>query len=635
MKGVLKLHSGKHSPRKLSAEKTKDTPALIYFQDLINRARQERKGFVYIDVTDYVIFFLHRSKVSGIQRVVHSLIKYADLSCVSAGSDVIYCMTHPQSGCFANICPEILAELVEAVDNSDTQATISNIANQIIIESKFKDYIPLTRLDILLIPGGPWATTVQLNLYQAEKKRLGYACYCICYDLIPIDYPEFCATGLSDVFAATYAKLSRLTDGFISISEYSSESIRAYEEKNHIQRQFCMYKHWRLGDYDNDFQQCPASPPQEIVDVANKTGNSGFILMVSTIEPRKNQQSVLRAWRLAQELKADDNNEFPALVFAGKVGWNSDNLISQIECLQKKGQSIYLLEEISDDSMNWLYSHCLFSVMPSYVEGWGLSITESMMRGSVCITSNTSSMVEAASGIAPLFDAYSVRDLANLLTSFICDNALDAYQDKLKQYVPLSWQDSAKQFFFILANMHNDRQNSIRRGLAVRLYRDEKTHSVWNQESDARGFILHPKVLSGLLASDGCWKHLTETDLTLKPHLTESCIEFEACSGSLVVKVLLVDFSGGRLIPFANIHEEGRVISEDPRITELPNNHYIMYFYVPKSSREDTRRKLKIVFCDTKHRIGNGSTRSPAKIAPSEWFGIKHVKITLAEKQTA
>ena len=616
---------GKHSPQGLSSNKFKNT--LVYFQDLVNEARAGKKGIVYVDITDYIIFFLYRSRVSGIQRVVHSLIKYADFSLVAPSSCVIYCLTHPKTGCFANICPDRLAKLLEAVDSGEALETISASANEIVHQSLYKESIPLSPLDILLIPGGPWATTVQLNLYQSEKLRLGYACYCICYDLIPIDYPEFCATGLSEVFTSTYAKLSALVDGFISISEYSSRRLRLHEERHGIQRPSNMYNCWRLGDYDGNFKALPSKPPEEVKEIAQLSVNNGFILMVSTIEPRKNQQSLLRAWRLAQELKNSNFNSFPALVFAGKVGWNSDDFVTQVNCLRAFDYPIYILEDISDGSLDWLYSHCLFSVMPSYVEGWGLSITESMMRGRVCISSNTSSMVEAASGIAPLFDPYNVRDLANILLDYIYGDGLKCQEKMLLNYQPVHWKQSAEQFYSTLANMHHDRKTNLKDLHVSAINQSITSITNWSEHDHHDGHVLHPRKHKDFLEALGCWYPIEGPDWILRPYLMESSISVEVESSSYIVKALMIDFSIGQPSPKIQIWENNMLLSRESKVTRLPNDNYIIYAYISKSASEFLRRKITIKFVDSEMMTDVPIQELPAKVAPKSWFGIKNITI--------
>jgi len=53
-----------------------------------------------------------------------------------------------------------------------------------------------------------------------------------------------------------------------------------------------------------------------------------------------------------------------------------------------------LVENPSDEELAYLYKNSLFTVFPSYYEGWGLPIGESLWFGKPVVASNTSSMRE-------------------------------------------------------------------------------------------------------------------------------------------------------------------------------------------------------------------------------------------------
>ena len=109
-----------------------------------------------------------------------------------------------------------------------------------------------------------------------------------------------------------------------------------------------------------------------------------YILFVGTIEPRKNLKNLLTAYGL---LPTAIKDKYP-LVVAGAIGWNTDNI--------EKNNQIKYLGRVPDEVLAKLYQEAAVFVYPSLYEGFGLPILEAMAMGTPVVTSNRSSMPEAA-----------------------------------------------------------------------------------------------------------------------------------------------------------------------------------------------------------------------------------------------
>jgi glycosyltransferase involved in cell wall biosynthesis len=585
------------SPSKLASRQNQVKPEIIYFQELIESC--ELSSIIFVDITDYVIFFVNRANVSGIQRVVHSLLKYFDITAFPSGIRLCYCMIHPSTGQYANVHPLALASLFEAVDEGGSPQLINKLAREMLDNSIFYNYVPFKRLDVLIILGGPWATPTQLNLYCLEKDRIRFRAYCVCYDLIPIDFPEFCASGLSQVFQQAYHKLSYLCNGFISISQYTNECIREYELRLGINRPESAYESWRLGDFDSSFDLIPSQLPLDINQaVCREIKEFGFVLVVSTIEPRKNHQSMLRAWRLLESNRKSRERPLPVLIFAGKIGWNSNDLVEQVRCLNNSGIRIHILEGLSDKTIAWLYANCLFSVMPSFVEGWGLSIPESMMRGKVCLTASSSSMVEASSGIAPLFDPYNARELYKALQSFIYDGGLKPHQNKLQEYKAVSWQESSIEFYGKLAKMQSS---------PLVLNQPFITDSIYPL-MHLPGFNpeFEPSKHTQKLAMYPCWLPLTGGNNELAPFSWSSTLSFELDHAPYIIKIYIKMANRNSILPSVKVsHHHSMNIACQEDFLCIHEDEYICYIFSAEQADNMSPHKLVISFDGLKTSLGS------------------------------
>lgn len=96
-----------------------------------------------------------------------------------------------------------------------------------------------------------------------------------------------------------------------------------------------------------------------------------FFLCVSTIEPRKNQITLLKAW-----LKLKKPEGFPALLFVGRKGWGDTGLYTSLHNKQWQKDRVFFLENASDAQLKWCYEKCLMIAMASLHEGFGLPVLE-------------------------------------------------------------------------------------------------------------------------------------------------------------------------------------------------------------------------------------------------------------------
>ena len=109
-------------------------------------------------------------------------------------------------------------------------------------------------------------------------------------------------------------------------------------------------------------------------------------------------------------------------------------------------QDVQVLSHLTDGQLAALYRDCAFTVYPSWIEGWGLPVVESLAHGRLCVASNTSSLPEAGAGWAehldPADDAAWVARLAELMTQ---PSQLQAINARIAQgFRPPRWHDTAQ-----------------------------------------------------------------------------------------------------------------------------------------------------------------------------------------------
>jgi glycosyltransferase involved in cell wall biosynthesis len=151
-----------------------------------------------------------------------------------------------------------------------------------------------------------------------------------------------------------------------------------------------------------------------------------YLLMVSTIEPRKNHLTLLSAWeQLRTELQPDLQ-----LVLVGALGWDHKAIVRKLWPWFERG-GLHLLEDVPAPELRLLYRHASVTVCPSFGEGFDFSGVEAMRCGGVVAASDIPVHREIFDDAADFFTPYSSARLAASLTTLLSPEAAPRRQHLL------------------------------------------------------------------------------------------------------------------------------------------------------------------------------------------------------------
>lgn len=165
-----------------------------------------------------------------------------------------------------------------------------------------------------------------------------------------------------------------------------------------------------------------------------------YFLFVSTLEPRKGVDTLLRAY-------AEIAGRVPEhLVLVGKRGWFYETLFSQVRALNLESH-VHVLDYVSDDDLPIVYNRARAFVFPSRYEGFGLTPLEAMACGIPVISSNASSLPEVVGDAGILLSPDDLQSFANAMLNLATD---DAYRNTLSaqglaRAQQFSWERAASQ----------------------------------------------------------------------------------------------------------------------------------------------------------------------------------------------
>jgi len=146
--------------------------------------------------------------------------------------------------------------------------------------------------------------------------------------------------------------------------------------------------------------------------------HSAYLLVVATLEPRKNLARLVRAYAA---LPTATKARHP-LVIVGARGWLNHELERTLTPLEAAG-TVRRLGYVGEDELPALYAGAHAFAFPSLYEGFGLPVLEAMASGVPVLTSNVSSLPEVAGDAALLIDPNDEDALREGLVRLLDDSA--------------------------------------------------------------------------------------------------------------------------------------------------------------------------------------------------------------------
>jgi glycosyltransferase involved in cell wall biosynthesis len=187
----------------------------------------------------------------------------------------------------------------------------------------------------------------------------------------------------------------------------------------------------------------------EQVDIANAAPSPAvalqlpekYVLFLSTLQPRKNLQRLIEAFR---KLKAEHPDLPHKLVVVGKPGWKYEPILVAIE--RNRNLVIYL-NHVSDADKWAVFRRASAFAMPTLYEGFGMWILEAFQAQVPLVISNVASLPEIAADAAVYCEPLDVDDIKRALQQVLMEKSLAERlvargSERLKQF---SWDKCARE----------------------------------------------------------------------------------------------------------------------------------------------------------------------------------------------
>jgi len=378
------------------------------------------------DITDLLAGFRHARSPSGVTRVQTRLLAAGeglfDLVALAPGDGGWRCF--PRA-----MLQRLLAATLRpgGPKDLDWQALLDE-AEAALAAAPAREF---TAADWLLGAGTAWWLPGHAARIMALKDRSGLRYASFVYDILPLLVPEHCEEMLVRSFAQHFATLCLLADHAVCISDSGRTDFQAWQTRL-LPGLAIPASVLRLdAGFGLEAQAAAAAAP--------------FVLAVGTVESRKNQLGLLRAW--LQLIRRHGEAAVPRLVVVGIHGFLADQVVQLHRSAPELGRKVELRPLVADGELQRLYAGCLFTIFNSYAEGWGLPVTESLAQGKVPVVADIAVLRESGGAHAVYVEPENVPALAAAAWSLISQpEILAAREAALRATVRLrSWRDLAEE----------------------------------------------------------------------------------------------------------------------------------------------------------------------------------------------
>ncbi|WP_156842304.1 glycosyltransferase family 4 protein [Novosphingobium aquimarinum] len=392
------------------------------------------------DVSDLIGFWRASRLPTGIQRVQIEAIMGA-LQRENGRAIRLCCFTSLREdwlevpvASFRRLCA--LATTAGATDDDDWTEAVAELDLQLTLTPPF-----VFPHGALLINLGTswWLQNYFLFVRQAKKTR-GIRYIPFVHDMIPIIAPEHCIEGLTQDFISWALGVFDHADHFLVNSRATAKDLRTVaKELGHT----ITPDNIAIVPLDSDFRKSGLRELEADALDQWQLEDGGFVLFVSTVESRKGHLVAFAAW--AELIARLGPDKVPQLVCVGNRGWLNDKVYERLATDLSLSRKVTMLSGLSDAELALLYRSCRFTIYPSFYEGWGLPVTESLSYGKVPLISDAASLPEAGGRFAVSFAAGNQAQLVEKAEKLISD---DAYRARLEaviraEFKPRSWPDLA------------------------------------------------------------------------------------------------------------------------------------------------------------------------------------------------
>ncbi len=246
-----------------------------------------------------------------------------------------------------------------------------------------------------------WMCRMKRSYFLPIVKEQGARIIVHIYDIIPITHPQYCLDRTVYNFMDYLGAHLQYADGIIVNAQ---ATVDGFKKLANILD--CKLPPCHVVPLGADFKERQTVTEADVShELVTAVKDKPYVLMVGTIEPRKNHKLVLEAYD--KGLKRAGYN----IIFAGYMGWNMEEFARKLKDHSDYGQGVYHFEGLNDTAITYLYQNAECLVFASYTEGFGLPIIEALQRGTPVVAADVPVLREVGGDHCLWFEQDNVDEL--------------------------------------------------------------------------------------------------------------------------------------------------------------------------------------------------------------------------------
>lgn len=372
---------------------------------------------ICIDITE----MLKTPYVSGIQRVVREV----TTRWIAAGKEVTLLAYDAVNVCFK------VVDNRKYYDQYTGKSKSGDIFSGRIM--KFSDF---NREHIFFDMDSVWMTPLKRTYLLPILKKRGTKIVAHIYDIIPVTEPQYCHELTVVNFLEYISAQLMYSNLIIANAQATLDAI-----DNVIKGTTCKRINGSVVKLGSDIAK-NAGAVDARTQVQDIAGRGKYVLMVGTIEPRKNHKYVLSAFEKGLFDKGIN------LVFAGKVGWNVEEFVEYIKNHEKYNSQLFFIDDATDADIACLYRKSLLVAFPSYNEGFELPIIEAFGREALVVASDIPVLRETGGEYCKYFSLEREQEFNDLVELYAeNEEVYTSDKQRISEFRNNTWDMCAQEMY--------------------------------------------------------------------------------------------------------------------------------------------------------------------------------------------
>jgi glycosyltransferase involved in cell wall biosynthesis len=385
---------------------------------------------IFFDLSDLLHYLPHHTTLSGIQRVQCEIV--GGLLDIPNPVPVRFVVLN-DDGRLDAIEATALLELIEDLRTGATTKPVMDLE----LRTLLKQAVPCTIRpeDIFLTLGAFWNVKGMGALLQ-RLKNSGVVIGVFIHDILPITASEYFQVRESWIFAKAISAALTFADFILTTSDYNKTSLVEHMASRKLVP-------LPIHTVPLGHELSIATAESRISGIVAGIASTDYVLCVGTIEARKNPAYLFNIWK---KMLASGRPDIPRLVFVGRMGWLVQDFLNQLKASKYLDGRIVVLNNATDVELELLYRNCILTMFPSFVEGWGLPVGESLAHGKACLCSATGGIPSVAGEFVDYIDPYNVGDGFDHLLRYLDDAELLRNREReiTERFEPRPWKKTTE-----------------------------------------------------------------------------------------------------------------------------------------------------------------------------------------------